>query len=97
MIQRKRLNSTLLLLCKVERGDGTFPWELWERAAEAAASDGASPAVGTLIATPGSRSQGWRQIHKRRTHTGVVHSSIHPPPSRLAQGSTHGQCSVDSC
>lgn len=54
MEQRKRLNSTLLLLCKVERGDGTFPWELWERAAEAAASDGASPAVGTLIATPGT-------------------------------------------
>lgn len=76
--------------------DGTFLWELRERAEETAVSDDASPAMGTLEG-PGSMSQGCGQIHKGRTHVGLVHSSIHPPPSCLAQGSARGQCSVDSC
>lgn len=47
MVQKRRQNSTLLLLCKAEKGW----WELWERADEAAAADEASPSLGTLTAT----------------------------------------------
>lgn len=67
----KGKDRILLSFCfaRLKRDDKTFLWGLWERAENTTASD-ASPTKGTLIASLGGRSQGCRQIHKRRTWSG---------------------------